>query len=77
MLETTLAVAVFLAAGMAPAQEHHDRAPSDPFTLKPLAGNVHALYGRGGKVDLPAYKAFSGYPDRFRANAAAAFDEAP
>jgi len=32
------------------AQEHHDRAPNDPFTLKPLAGNVYALYGRGGNV---------------------------
>jgi hypothetical protein len=29
------------------------------------------------QVDLPAYKEFSGYPDRFKANAAAAFDEAP
>ena len=25
-------------------------APADPFRLKPLAGNVYALYGRGGNV---------------------------
>ena len=29
---------------------HHDRQPADPFTLKPLRGGVHALYGRGGNV---------------------------
>jgi glyoxylase-like metal-dependent hydrolase (beta-lactamase superfamily II) len=29
------------------------------------------------QVDLAAYQAFSGYPDRLKANAAAAFDEAP
>jgi cyclase len=28
-------------------------------------------------VDLPAYRNLDGYPDRFRANCAAAFDEAP
>jgi len=50
MRRTTLTVALLLVAAIAPAQEHHDRAPSDPFTLKPLAGNVHALYGRGGNV---------------------------
>jgi len=37
-------------AAVAIAQEHHDRAANDPFTLKPLAGNVYALYGRGGNV---------------------------
>jgi len=50
MLRTMLAVSLSLAASLAAAQEHHDRAPSDPFTLKPLAGNVYALYGRGGNV---------------------------
>jgi glyoxylase-like metal-dependent hydrolase (beta-lactamase superfamily II) len=38
----------------APAQatqpQHHERPPTDPFTLKPLAGNVYALHGRGGNV---------------------------
>lgn len=32
------------------ASEHHDRRPEDPFRLKLLSGNVHALYGRGGNV---------------------------
>ena len=30
--------------------DHHERQPTDPFTLKPLRGGVHALYGRGGNV---------------------------
>jgi glyoxylase-like metal-dependent hydrolase (beta-lactamase superfamily II) len=30
--------------------QHHQQAPQDPFTLKPLAGSVYALYGRGGNV---------------------------
>src|SRR5512142_3470240 len=30
--------------------EHHDRKSDDPFTLVPLRGGVHALYGRGGNV---------------------------
>jgi len=34
----------------AAATEHHENAPDDPFKLKPLAGGVHALYGRGGNV---------------------------
>jgi glyoxylase-like metal-dependent hydrolase (beta-lactamase superfamily II) len=35
----------------APASaEHHAAAAEDPFRLKPLAGNVYALYGRGGNV---------------------------
>ena len=29
------------------------------------------------EVELPAYKAFDGYPDRFRSNAGAAYDETP
>jgi cyclase len=32
------------------SQGHDDRNPNDPFTLKPLAGNVYCLYGRGGNV---------------------------
>jgi len=30
--------------------DHHDRKPDDIFRLKPLSGNVYALYGRGGNV---------------------------
>ena len=30
--------------------DHHDQSPTDPFRLKPLGGNVYALYGRGGNV---------------------------
>ena len=50
MPRSTLTVPVLLMAALAVAQEHHDRAPNDPFTLKPLSGNVYALYGRGGNV---------------------------
>jgi cyclase len=50
MRTTALAFALSLAAAASLAQQHHERAPSDPFTLKPLSGNVHALYGRGGNV---------------------------
>ena len=32
------------------AADHHDRQPSDIFRLKPLAGGVYALYGRGGNI---------------------------
>jgi glyoxylase-like metal-dependent hydrolase (beta-lactamase superfamily II) len=44
-----------LAAQAAPsptpsAADHHDRKPDDIFKLKPLGGNVYALYGRGGNV---------------------------
>lgn len=42
--------AFLLAAPPAFTQSHHDQNPDDPFRLKPLAGNVHALYGRGGNV---------------------------
>ena len=38
------------AATPAPGADHHAAAPADPFRLKPLAGNVYALYGRGGNV---------------------------
>lgn len=30
--------------------DHHAAAPADPFRLKPLPGNVYALYGRGGNI---------------------------
>lgn len=30
------------------AAEYHDRQPQDIFRVKPLSGNVYALYGRGG-----------------------------
>jgi cyclase len=33
-----------------PGGDHHETAPADPFRLKPLSGNVYALYGRGGNV---------------------------
>jgi glyoxylase-like metal-dependent hydrolase (beta-lactamase superfamily II) len=32
------------------AADHHDRSPEDIFKLKPLSGNVYALYGRGGNI---------------------------
>ena len=32
------------------AAEHHDRQPQDIFRVKPLTGNVYALYGRGGNI---------------------------
>ena len=38
------------AASASPGAEHHDRAPDDVFRLQPLAGGVHALFGRGGNV---------------------------
>jgi cyclase len=33
-----------------PAAQHHEQPPADPFRLQPLAGGVHALFGRGGNV---------------------------
>lgn len=33
-----------------PTPDHHERKPGDVFTLKPLSGDVYALYGRGGNV---------------------------
>ena len=61
-----LAAAVLLAIAAPPARlfsqaaapkaptpagaDHHDRKPEDIFKLKPLTGNVYALYGRGGNV---------------------------
>jgi cyclase len=38
------------AAATPPAAEHHDRKPEEIFRVKPLPGNVYALYGRGGNV---------------------------
>jgi len=32
------------------AAGHHDRRPEDIFRVKPLSGNVFALYGRGGNI---------------------------
>jgi cyclase len=44
-------------AGQAPpaspavqAQEHHERAPEDPFRVQELRGGVYALFGRGGNI---------------------------
>jgi cyclase len=56
-----VALALLLSAAASSAQparptptpaggDHHDQAPTDPFRLKPLSGNVYALYGRGGNV---------------------------
>ncbi|MGH9399638.1 MAG: MBL fold metallo-hydrolase [Thermoanaerobaculia bacterium] len=33
-----------------PTPDHHDRQPDDFFKVKPLAGGVYALYGRGGNI---------------------------
>ncbi len=33
-----------------PGAAHHDRQPQDVFRIRPLSGNVFALYGRGGNV---------------------------
>lgn len=33
-----------------PTAGHHDRGPATVFRVQPLAGNVYALYGRGGNV---------------------------
>lgn len=46
-----LAIGLFLSlATAARGQEHHQKAPADPFRLQALSGGVHALYGRGGNV---------------------------
>ena len=50
MRKALLSALCLTVPALAAAQEHHDRAPDDPFTLKPLAGSVYALYGRGGNV---------------------------
>ena len=49
-----LAASLAAATSVMRAQEHHERPAPDPFTLKPLAGGVHALYGRGGNVGFLA-----------------------
>jgi cyclase len=33
-----------------PSADHHGRQPQDIFRVKPLAGNVYALHGRGGNI---------------------------
>jgi glyoxylase-like metal-dependent hydrolase (beta-lactamase superfamily II) len=33
-----------------PTPDHHDRKPEDVFKVKPLGGDVYALYGRGGNI---------------------------
>ena len=33
-----------------PTPDHHERTADDVFKVEPLAGNVYALYGRGGNV---------------------------
>ena len=38
------------AAPPAATPDHHQRRPDERFRLQPLAGGVHALYGRGGNV---------------------------
>jgi cyclase len=38
------------APGATPTPDHHARSPQDIFRVKPLAGGVYALYGRGGNV---------------------------
>jgi glyoxylase-like metal-dependent hydrolase (beta-lactamase superfamily II) len=50
LLALCLLAAPALAQAPAATPSHHDRQPADPFTLKPLRGGVHALYGRGGNV---------------------------
>jgi cyclase len=35
---------------LTPTPDHHDRQPDDIFKVKPLAGGVYALYGRGGNI---------------------------
>ncbi len=66
MRKMTCSAAAFLLAALcaaqrepapAPTPDHHDRKPEDVFTLKPLGGDVYALYGRGGNI------AFSVGPD--------------
>jgi glyoxylase-like metal-dependent hydrolase (beta-lactamase superfamily II) len=47
-----LSVLLLSAAPAAPPTppQHHQRAADERFRLQPLAGGVHALYGRGGNV---------------------------
>jgi glyoxylase-like metal-dependent hydrolase (beta-lactamase superfamily II) len=47
-----LSVLLLSAAPAAPPAppQHHQRAADERFRLQPLAGGVHALYGRGGNV---------------------------
>jgi glyoxylase-like metal-dependent hydrolase (beta-lactamase superfamily II) len=45
-----LLAALLLAAAPPAPPDHHQRKPDQRFRLQPLAGGVHALYGRGGNV---------------------------
>jgi cyclase len=38
------------ASPAAQVQEHHERAPDDPFRVQALNGGVYALFGRGGNI---------------------------
>ena len=53
-LSALICLSALVALGQAPAAtptpDHHDRQPADIFKLKPLAGGVYALYGRGGNI---------------------------
>lgn len=44
------AVPVAFAQAPTPTPDHHERSPQDIFKVKPLAGGVYALYGRGGNI---------------------------
>jgi cyclase len=53
VLSLLLAASAALAVpppGPTPTPDHHDRKADDVFRLKPLSGNVYALYGRGGNI---------------------------
>jgi glyoxylase-like metal-dependent hydrolase (beta-lactamase superfamily II) len=49
-MSAVLLSALILAAAPPATPEHHQRKPDERFRLQPLAGGVHALYGRGGNV---------------------------
>jgi cyclase len=52
-MTTALLSLLLLSSAQAPpaaTPDHHQRTPDDRFRLQPLAGGVHALYGRGGNV---------------------------
>ena len=42
--------ALLLSTAPPATPSHHERKPDERFRLQPLAGGVHALYGRGGNV---------------------------
>lgn len=49
-LLSVLVLAAAQAAAPPATPQHHQRLPDERFRLQPLAGGVHALYGRGGNV---------------------------